>query len=80
MKNAIAIAIAKACRKTGTLQPAPRPFAEINEEVSRTGVGILLVAGAVFGMGGLVCLVVGIVQSGIVADLLRGWITALGGG
>ncbi|MEW6593872.1 MAG: hypothetical protein AB1413_03265 [Thermodesulfobacteriota bacterium] len=80
MKDAIAIAIAKARKKAGTLRPSPPRSAEIDEDISRTGVGILLFAGAAVGMGGFVCLIVGLVQSGSVAGLLRGWVSALGGG
>lgn len=79
MKDAIAIAIARARKKTGTEQPEPRQSAEINEEISRTGLGLLLFAGAVVGIGGFVCLIGGLIHSGGVTEFLRGWVTALGG-
>ena len=79
MKNAIAIAIAKARKNTGAIQPEPRQSVEIDEEISRTGLGLLLFAGAVVGVGGFVCLVSGIVHSGGVMEFLRGWVAALGG-
>ncbi len=79
MKNAIAIAIAKVRKKTGIYQPEPRQSLEIDEEISRTGLGILLIAGAVVGMGGFICLIGGIIHSGGVVEFLRGWFSALGG-
>lgn len=79
MKNPIAIAIAKARQKTGIFEPEPRQSVELEEELSRTGLGLLLFAGAVVGVGGFVCLIGGIIHSGGVMQFLRGWVAALGG-
>jgi len=79
MKNAVAIAIAKARKNTGAIRPEPGQSAEIDEEISRTGLGLLLFAGAVVGVGGFVCLIGGIIHSGGVMEFLRGWVAALGG-
>ncbi len=80
MKNAIAIAIAKARQRSGTIQPEPRQSVDLNDEISRTGLGVLIITGAVVGIGGFVCLIGGLIRSGGVVDFVRGWFSALGGG
>lgn len=77
MKDAIAIAIAKARKRAGTIYPDPRQTLNIDEEISRAGLGILLITGALVGLGGIFCLMGGIFHSGGVIGFIKGWLTAL---
>ena len=82
MKDAIAIAIAKA--KLGRKKPPNNAssksddLASIDQELTRTTLGLMLTIGVVVGLGGLVCLVVGLIKSGGLTQFFHGLFTALG--
>lgn len=79
MKHAIAIAAAKVKKRLHTAASRRDDPADLEMEVSRTGIGALLAGGALIGFGGLLCLLIGLIRSGPI-DLVRGWLAALFGG
>jgi hypothetical protein len=78
MRNAIAIAVAKVKKKihfaSGSVDSA-----NIDLEISRAWLSVLLLAGALFATGAVVCLVNGLIKSGGLFAFMRGWLAALGG-
>jgi hypothetical protein len=78
VRHAIAVAAAKVKKRLHTVASRRNDPADLDLEVSRTGLGALLAGGALIGFGGVVCLISGLVRSGPLA-LMRGWLAALFG-
>lgn len=82
MKDAIAIAIAKARfrRKKFPNNSSSRPdgAASVNQELVRTILSFFLMSGVVIGLGGIICMIVGLFKSGGIKELLSGLFSALG--
>lgn len=81
MKDAIAIAIARAKLRrkipdNDTI--TPDDLTTINQELSRTILGFLLMTGIVIGLGALTCMVVGLLKSGGLTQFVSGLFAALG--
>jgi hypothetical protein len=78
MKNAIAIAVAKV-KKRIKFASGSSDTASLELEVSKAWLSVLLLTGALFATGAVVCLVNGLIKSGGLFAFLRGWLSALGG-
>ena len=82
MKDAIAIAIAKAKQRReqrpNNASSKPDDLPSIYQALTRTTLGILLITGVLVGLGGLVCMVVALFKSGGVKQFLYGLFSALG--
>jgi len=79
MREAFAIAIAKAKRRLKTSPPVEGEQIQVEEEISKAGMGSMLVIAAVFGLGGFVCLMVALSVGGA-GEMLRGFVAAITGG
>jgi hypothetical protein len=77
MKNAITIAVAKVKKRMRFA--SGRDAADLDLEVSRTWLGVILLTGAFFATGAVICLINGLIKSGGLFAFLRGWLAALGG-
>ena len=78
MKHAIAIAKAK-IKKYGTLPETPKQSVSVENEISRIGLGILIIVGGVFGLGGLLTLVAALVSEKGPLNLLYKWLGSITG-
>lgn len=81
MRHAIAIAKAKVKEKLqGPFQgPRQRSETDIGEEATKAGLGTIILLGGLFGLGGFVCLIVGMIRSGGIDGLVDGWMKAMTG-
>ncbi|MFZ5775449.1 MAG: hypothetical protein ACOY3Z_08210 [Thermodesulfobacteriota bacterium] len=52
---------------------------DVGKEAAKAGVGVLMAAGALIGIGGVLCLGVGILHGRGLVGMLESWLTALGG-
>lgn len=80
MKHTIAIATAKVRGRLSSSSRQKSGSEPIDVEIGKSGLGLLLLTGALIGTGGVVCLITGLVKSGGPLELLRGWLSALFGG
>ncbi len=79
MKHAIAIAKAKVKKQIKGVSNRPEQSSDIDQEVSKAGLGVLFVAGALIGIGGFISLMGGLIHSGGLGDLVVGWLSAMSG-
>lgn len=73
MKHAIAIAKAR-FKKVDTPLKKPLPSGEVELEISRIGLGTLLLSGGIIGLGGLITLVVGLLNDNGPIRFILNWI------
>ena len=80
MKHAIAIAKAK-FKNVGNTSKKPIQSGEVEREISRIGLGVLLFSGGVIGLGGLITLVIGLLnENGPIRFFFKWVYSALFGG
>lgn len=81
VRNEFAIAKVKVKIKKGchAFLGGPEHHTDVGQEVSRAGLGVILCAGAVIGLGGFFLLVGGLINSGGITDFVKGWLTAFTG-
>jgi hypothetical protein len=77
MKNSIAIAIARVRHRINA--SGKGDSVNFGLAISRAWLSILLLAGALFALGAVVCLANGLIRSGGILALLRSWLAAIGG-
>jgi hypothetical protein len=73
MKHAIAIARAR-LKNVGTPSKKPLQSGEVELEISRIGLGALLLSGGIIGLGGLLTLVFGLLNANGPIRLFFNWI------
>lgn len=73
MKHAIAIAKAR-LKNVGTPSKKPLQTGEVELEISRIGLGALLLSGGIIGLGGLITLVLGLLNDNGPIRFLFNWI------
>ena len=76
MKHAIAIAKAK-FKNEETPSKKPVQSGEVELEISRIGLGTLLLFGGIFGLGGLVTLIVGLLSDSGPVPFFVKWILSI---
>ncbi len=57
----------------------PEPDTSVGQEISKAGVGVILCAGALIGLGGFFFLIGGLLASGGITSFVKGWLTAFTG-
>ena len=57
----------------------PQPDTSVGKEISKAGVGIILCAGALIGLGGFLFFIGGLLTSDGITGFIKGWFTAITG-
>lgn len=79
MRNEFAIAKVKARKKCHAFLGGPEHNTDVGHEVSKAGLGVILCAGAIMGLGGFFFLVGGLMKSGGITGFVKEWLTAFTG-
>ena len=57
----------------------PEPETSVGQEISKAGVGVILCAGALIGLGGFLFFIGGLLTSDGITGFVKGWLTAFTG-
>ena len=79
MHKAFAVATAKVKKRCHTIPGDPGNNADVGQEISKAGLGVILCAGAIIGLGGFFLLAGGIIHSGGITAFVKGWLSAFTG-
>lgn len=79
MHKAFAIAKVKGKKRCHTFLGGPEHNTDVGQEVSKAGLGVILCAGALIGLGGFFFLVGGLIKSGGITGFVKGWLAAFTG-
>jgi hypothetical protein len=77
MKQAIAIAKTKIRTRFDSRFNPGTNETEISQHATRAWLSIFLITGAVIGFGGFSCMLVGLFNSGGIANFFTGWLTSI---